>query len=303
MNRPADLDDWRARLQAAGLLIETGTDGLWARGAVFEGIAEAVAGLVRRLGADQDPVVVRFPPLVSAGTLSSSGFLRSFPDLAGVVHCFAGDERGHARLLRLVAQEGSWATGLAPAGLALCSSACHPLYPTIAGTLPPGGGHWDVYGTVFRHEPSRDPARMQSFRQYEIVYVGQPRAAADHRDTWRERSLDLLGTLGLDPVAEAAHDPFFGRAGRMLAEGQEAGGLKHEVLGQAGPGDQLTALASSNYHLSHFGEAFGIRCADGEVAHSACVGFGIERIVLALLWHHGLDPYRWPRAAHRSLWP
>ena len=37
------------------------------------------------------------------------------------------------------------------------------------------------------------------------------------------------------------------------------------------------------------------RTADGEVAHTACVGFGMERIALALFRTHGLDPERWPR--------
>ena len=36
--------------------------------------------------------------------------------------------------------------------------------------------------------------------------------------------------------------------------------------------------------------------ADGDVAHSACVGFGMERIALAMLRTHGMDPSRWPSA-------
>ena len=32
------------------------------------------------------------------------------------------------------------------------------------------------------------------------------------------------------------------------------------------------------------------------VAHTACVGFGLERITLALLRHHGLDLAAWPEA-------
>jgi hypothetical protein len=51
---------------------------------------------------------------------------------------------------------------------------------------------------------------------------------------------------------------------------------------------------SSNCHRDHFAVPFGIETADGAVAHSACVGFGIERVALALLRRHGLDPARWP---------
>jgi hypothetical protein len=42
------------------------------------------------------------------------------------------------------------------------------------------------------------------------------------------------------------------------------------------------AVMSCNYHLEHFGEAFDIRTDDGAVAHTACVGFGLERMALAL---------------------
>ena len=55
-----------------------------------------------------------------------------------------------------------------------------------------------------------------------------------------------------------------------------------------------TAISSSNYHLDHFGMAFSIETASGGTAHSACVGFGAERITFALLRTHGLDPGSWP---------
>jgi hypothetical protein len=38
------------------------------------------------------------------------------------------------------------------------------------------------------------------------------------------------------------------------------------------------------------------------VAHTACVGFGEERIVLALLRTHGFDPERWPVEVRKRLW-
>jgi hypothetical protein len=41
--------------------------------------------------------------------------------------------------------------------------------------------------------------------------------------------------------------------------------------------------------------AFDIHSSDGAVAHSACVGFGLERIALALFHRHGLELSGWPR--------
>jgi hypothetical protein len=60
---------------------------------------------------------------------------------------------------------------------------------------------------------------------------------------------------------------------------------------------------SCNCHRDHFGLNFGITSADGEVAHSACVGFGMERIALGLLKHHGLDVNGWPASLRGVLWP
>ena len=55
-----------------------------------------------------------------------------------------------------------------------------------------------------------------------------------------------------------------------------------------------SACLSFNYHRDHFGQIWGLRQADGQVAHTGCVGFGLERMTLALLYHHGLDPSHWP---------
>jgi len=38
------------------------------------------------------------------------------------------------------------------------------------------------------------------------------------------------------------------------------------------------------------------------MAHTACLGFGHERNVVALLKTHGLDIGAWPEAVRRELW-
>ncbi len=294
---------WRAKLVDAGLLVPAGANGLWGRSGTFEGIVTGLERAVRDLAVDQEAQVLRFAPVVTEEVFERTDYVRSFPDLIGAVRSFRGDDRAHARLLATVDEGGDWAATLASAGTALCSAACHPLYSTIPGPLPPGGRRWDVYGWVFRHEPSLDPARMQAFRQYEIVYVGEPEGALRHRDLWLERALDLHHDLHLEVGHEVANDPFFGRLGKMLAANQQEAALKWEVVAPTGPAAKLTAITSANCHEDHFGVAFAIMTADGGVAHSACVGFGVERIALALLWNHGLDPEAWPSQVKAKLWP
>ncbi len=299
-----DRQGYRDELLDAGLLIATGVDGLYGRSGCFEGIVSALEHLVTRAGADQAASVVRFAPVVPRPVFERSDYLRSFPNLTGSVHTFDGDDRAHADLLAVLDDGGDWSAGLSPTEVVLCSAACHPLYPMLTGLLPPGGRRFDVYGWCFRHEPSLDPGRMQAFRQYEFVYVGDPEGATAHRDLWVDRAAEVLvGDLNLDAKAEVANDPFFGRAGRLLSAAQRTEALKYELVCAIGPGEGSTAVVSSNGHKEHFGEAFAITVPGGGVAHSACVGFGMERIVLALLHAHGLDPNGWPSSVRAALWP
>jgi hypothetical protein len=61
------------------------------------------------------------------------------------------------------------------------------------------------------------------------------------------------------------------------------------------------AISSGNCHGDHFGKAFDISLPGGVAAHTACFGFGLERITLALLHRHGLDITEWPSHVRSSL--
>jgi seryl-tRNA synthetase len=219
----------------------------------------------------------------------------------GSIHTFTGDDRGHQALLQKKVTGGDWARDLSPAGVMLVPAACYPLYPTASGTLPTAGRLVDLRSFVFRHEPSDDPARMQSFRQREYVRIGTPEDALKHRDYWLGRAREVLESLGLDVTPVVANDPFFGRGGKVMAASQKEQALKYELMVAVATPLRPTAVASCNYHLDHFGAAFGIKTAGGGVAHSACVGFGLERIALALFRKHGFDPRAWPPGVRRAL--
>jgi seryl-tRNA synthetase len=187
----------------------------------------------------------------------------------------------------------------------LTPAACYPCYPTAAaqGPLPEAGRTIDILNYCFRHEPSRDPARMQSFRMHEYVRMGTPDEVMDWIGNWKDRGVALLKEVGLDAYTDVANDPFFGRGGKMLAANQRDQKLKFELLYPITSTEKPTAIASFNYHQDHFGTLYDLKSADGEVAHTACVGFGMERITLALFKVHGLNPKEWPPAVRAKLWP
>ena len=292
---------YQAELVAAGLLIPLGVPGLYGRSGVFEVVIEQFERYVTWAGAHLKPEVMRFPPVFSRQTYLRTDHVETFPDLMGSVHTFTGDDRGHQALVQKKAGGGDWARDLSPAGVMLVPAACYPLYPTAAGVLPAGGRVVDLRSFVFRHEPSDDPARMQSFRQREYVRLGTPEEALKHRDYWLGRAKEVLESVGLDVTPVVANDPFFGRGGKVMAASQKEQALKYELVTPVATPLKPSAVASCNCHLDHFGQAFGIRTADGAVAHSACVGFGLERIALALFRRHGFDPRAWPADVRRTL--
>ena len=288
-------EEYRRQLLDARLLYATDVDGLYLRSERFEKIVRGIDALVSKAGAGTASETMHFPLLMPRSLLERTNYPRSFPDLTGVVNGFLDTESSHAGLMEALDSDDpdAWTRMLRPTDLGLCSAACHPLYPTQTGTLAEGSRVIEVFGQCFRREPSIDPARMQSFRQHEFVYLGTPEGARSHRDAWVKRALELHRSLGLSVEADEANDPFFGRAGRLLAAQQRSSDLKIEILAPVATPSALTAITSANIHLDHFGEEFGIRLPDGRPAHTACVGFGVERITLALLRVHGLDTDRW----------
>jgi len=90
---------FRNELIAAGLLHATDVDGLYAQSGAFEEIIMRFNALVTRTGVVDGPEVLRFPPGMARGTLERSGYLRSFPQLAGTIHSFAGGDVEHAALI------------------------------------------------------------------------------------------------------------------------------------------------------------------------------------------------------------
>lgn len=297
----ADAGSLVDQMLEAGLLVPTGVLGLYGRSASYQDVADGLRAMVHRWGAEVGATRLQFPPLLPRATFAHTNYLESFPDLMGSVHVFTGGDAEHKELLRRVESHGDWPALLDPADIVLASAACHAVYPLCAGDLPAGGRYFDVHSYCFRHEPSRQAARMQSFVMHEVVFVGGAEEAWQHRETGLAHGLDMLSGLGLDMAAVPASDPFFGRIGTVLAAGQLDEELKMEGV-TAIPGTEgATAVMSANCHRDHFGRPFSIRTAGGETAHSACVAFGVDRIVVALLAVHGFDPAGWPAGVRSQL--
>jgi seryl-tRNA synthetase len=293
--------DFTRSLLEAGLLEVGGVAGVYHRSFEFENIIRGIETYVSSAGGNEKRRQLFCSPVMARSTLEKCGYLTSFPDLVGTISSFAGSEADLPMLRERVENGGDWADLLTPTQVALCSAACQNVYPMLVGKpIPPQGLVYEVQAHCFRHEPSDDLARMLSFRQHEFVYIGTAHDAREHAELLRSRFCDLLDGLEISYEVVAANDPFFGRMGRLLAESQRQKSLKYEFVAPI-TSEVPHSIGSANFHEDHFGASFGLSMFDGSVAHSSCVGFGLERVALALLFRHGTNTANWPTEIQKRL--
>lgn len=286
-----------------GHIFPVGVQGAFGRGPVFEDIVERFDDLVSWIARDDGAEKRTYPPVVNRHVIEKNNYLESFPHLCGAVFSFHGKELAAREMAEKARNGQPWGEHLGITDLCMTPAICYPLYPTLAGDLPKGGRLFSLLGWAFRHEPSDEPTRLQSFRMREFIRAGSADDVVAWRDMWLERGLALLRSLGLDANSDVAADPFFGRGGKMMALNQREQKLKFEVLIPVLSPENPTACCSFNFHQDHFGSKWGIRQADGSVANTACLGFGMERIVMALFNTHGFEVARWPASVRDLLWP
>lgn len=287
---------------AAALLRSMGVDGVYARTALYEEVVDRLSALISR---HREPAteVLRFPPVMSRHDLEKSGYLKGFPNLLGCVCALHGTEAEIRSAAGRFEAGGDWTTSLTPADLVLSPAACYPVYPLVAsrGPVPLDGLRFDVACDCFRREPSSHLDRLQSFRMREYVRIGSPQEIISFQGRWIECARHLAEELGLPYQIAPASDPFFGRAGQLMAISQLQQSLKFELLVHMRSAEQPTACMSFNCHLDHFGKIWGLRDEAGAVAHTGCVAFGMDRLAVALFWKHGLDVRRWPATVRAAL--
>lgn len=303
MTDPYDPATFAQGLADHGLIIPTGVKGAYGRGAVFEDILGRFDDLVMRLAKNDGASEMTFPPIIARSLVERLGYLDNFPQLIGSIHSFSGPEL-QAREMADLAREGKrWEGMLDVTEAMLTPAACYPIYPLFSGLLPDTGRLLTTKGWCYRHEPSDEPTRLQAFRMREFIRMGAPEEVESWRDAWLQRGLTLLTSLNLPASTDTANDPFFGRAGKMMATSQREQRLKFEIVVPVISKEKPTAICSFNWHQEHFTSTFGISRSGGRTAHTACLGFGLERVTLALIKTHGFMPDQWPAAVREKLWP
>jgi seryl-tRNA synthetase len=146
--------------------------------------------------------------------------------------------------------------------------------------------------------------RLWDFQMRELIFIG----SADAVETARRRALqcatDQLDEWGLEFSVQTASDPFFSSNHERLSTWQREHELKLEIRApirrSAGGADDI-AVVSINAHRTFLGERFRITAPEGGWATTSCLGWGLERFVLAVFTQLGLDPSAWPAALRSAV--
>jgi seryl-tRNA synthetase len=286
-----------------GAVLESSTPGviLWSN--AFQSTVAAIDRLISGLNPDPHAYeVLRPSPVMSRSDFERSGYMSHFPRLAGTVHAFDGGEAEHDAMLASLRDGREWATSQSPTEVVLTPASCYPVYPMLSrrSNVAKNPFLGDVMSHCYRHEPSMDLFRLQSFQMREFVCVGSGAQVHSFLESWRDRAVTLMSQLALPSEVEPATDAFFGRKGTLTRAQQWRDQSKYELIVRVG-GDVRVACISFNYHHDAFSRKWNLRLVDQQIARSGCVGFGLERLALAVVVIHGLSANAWPADLRRSL--
>lgn len=255
---------------------ETGSNGVFQRdgyACLFDDEAERLKYIDREIRSAMriEAREWQVSSLIDERDLERCGFITGFPTqlTAAVPVAPAAYEE--------ISKRGEIRSGdLSHCGKHLTPAACLNLYPMIAAYAPLENMTVTTRATVFRHEEYGfcGLARLWEFQVREFVFVGSATSVNAKLEAAILSSIAVARKLGLSPVIREASDHFYdSRANRIREQLQKGGKMKRELCIEYDGGE--LAIASFNYHATHFSGSFGFDNSGSVV--TGCVGFGLHR--------------------------
>lgn len=259
---------------------------------------------VKRIGKALNAKEEYYPVVIHAATLDKTNHFTSFPEHIHFITHLREDLDVIERFSEDIKKAGGWksesvidvnSTMVKP-GLMINPATCYHCYEALQDELLDGDGI--VVTAVskahrFESKNHRDFGRLLDFTLREIIFVGRPEFVKENRAKSLEMLMDILTDWEIDSTVENANDPFFTNDFNVKASFQRNQGMKYEVRMTVPYINKSIAVSSSNFHSTTFGNAFNIKVGK-RPAVTACLGFGLERWVMAFLAQYSLDKSKWP---------
>lgn len=222
----------------------------------------------------------QYPVLLPLQTYNDTGYLRNSPQYSMFCSDVAEDIE-ELKSLRTGIEHAAQTLQDAPA-YALSPSACFHVYEAYRGKTLPENAAITLCQSVFRNEGRfswKDFGRLRDYHVREIVFIGDVDYVEHCRNTIMEKVADYMEKIGLQGKIVSATDCFVVPELQKFKRIQLLEKRKYEWQVAIGEEKHL-AVASFNLHDENFTRPFHIKVQDKHTV-TGCVGFGLERMVLA----------------------
>lgn len=245
-----------------------------------------------------------YPVLLKKDTLEKTGYLRRSP-----YHCiFCSSLNREEKPVRSILYNRNenkmdYVGNLQEPQYTLSPSACFHVFEHYQNRTLSNTRVVTLRQNVFRDEEETGWSEVDRLRDYkirEIVFFGDSQYVTKMRKTIMDQTKILLEELGLFGQFEIATDAFMFAEMKRYEKYQRERKSKYELRLKCSK-DKTTAAASFNLHETAFTRPFCIQIEHLEETVSGCVGYGLERWVLAFIYQFGNDPQNWPEYVRKRL--
>jgi seryl-tRNA synthetase len=274
----------------------------------FLRVFQAINNATLRMASEVNAIEQEHPAVWPVRLFKMIDYFHEFPHQMILCAPVKDDFASRSMFSRLYGKDQEFETvpmdGLmADASYGLQPAVCDCCYYSLEGVDAHEDAFYTTFNKVFRNERSATNRldRLTNFSVRDIMFVGGEEFVLEARERLIERLSQFLVALHLNAKIETANDPFFANDSAMKSVFQSAHRLKYELLADIPHLGKQIAVGSINLHTDFFGRAFNIKMRDGRVAHSGCIGVGMERMTYALFCQHGPTLTQWPAPLLRYL--
>ncbi len=234
----------------------------------------------------------QFPPFIRAEELNKLDYFKSFPHLITFPTALKDTKENLEQFTdgpRCDPNGNLHLTEMDPVCDCLTPAACYHFYIHFQNQNLTETKYLTTRAHCFRREKYYAPLQRQwAFNMREIVCIGPHDEVKSFVGQYRDLVTEKFKKLKLDISWDVATDPFFNPESNPKFIMQTLDPVKHEMIF-----NKNLSIGSTNFHKNYFGESFNIKFR-GETAFSACVAFGLERWIFAIINQYGADPNAWP---------
>lgn len=236
----------------------------------------------------------QYPVLLPIESMAKTGYFRTSPQYSMFV-CHPKEDIDELTKVHREVVRGKVTSLVDEPRLTLSPAACFHCYMDLEQANLRQPSIYTFKQKVFRHEGRMNWSGFGRLREYyvrEIVFFGDEVFVRDRQNKALELVKRFVEKLGLSARICATSDPFVIPTMQKYKDVQLEEESKLELQLTYDQDDYL-AVASFNIHGSAFTTPFEIEVQGIEHPVSGCIGFGLERWVLAFMAQNGSDPARW----------